>query len=67
MTYITNANSGGVNQEVRGQDILLKPATDQRLYFISDGWVSGVLESYPNQSNTIRLNIVPRWAGIRDA
>lgn len=66
--YATNANSGGVGQEMRGTDILLTPRTNQRIYIISDAWSgSGTYTaSTPSQSMNLRLNIVPRWSGIRD-
>lgn len=63
--YISNADSGGVGQEVRGQPIMLSPKVNQRLYFISDDNTSPVASAL-NKSFTCRLNIVPRWAGIRD-
>lgn len=65
--YMTNANSGGVSMEVRGQNLELKPHTDQRLYFIADTFESpSVISSRLTQTLAIRLNIVPCWSGIRD-
>lgn len=72
VSYVTNANSGGVSQEVRGQDITLAPKVNQRLYFIGDVFHSTATAttpaymSTPSQLVTVYLNIVPRWAGIRD-
>lgn len=62
--YIT---TGGISTESRGQGITLKPNTAQRLYFINSFFVSsgatrrGLMDNF-----TVRMNIVPRWAGIRD-
>ena len=59
--------TGGVYQELRGGDITLLPNVDQRLYFLSDAYVSSVSGfSLLNETFDVRLNIVPRWAGIRD-
>lgn len=67
IAYTTNVDSGGVNQEIIGQDITLLPRTDQRLYFINDVFnASPTIQSFSNSDMTIRLNIIPRWAGIRD-
>ena len=72
VSYVTNANSGGVSQEIRGQDITLAPKTNQRLYFIGDVYNSTstptvpAYMSTPSQLVTVYLNIVPRWAAIRD-
>lgn len=64
--YVTNANSGGISEEIRGQNIMLSPHKNQRLYFISEGFFGGVRPSRLNQTFSLRLNIVPRWSGIRD-
>jgi hypothetical protein len=64
-TYVTNAVSGGVSQELRGQDIMLTPRMDNRIYVLIDGFNSSLTGSPPSQINTVRLNIVPRSAGIR--
>jgi len=72
VSYVTNANSGGVSQEIRGQDITLAPKTNQRLYFIADVFHSTATPtalayaSTPSQLITVYLNIVPRWTAIRD-
>jgi hypothetical protein len=72
VSYVTNANSGGVSQEVRGQDIQLAPKVAQRLYFIKDIYEGNTstptAPTYAAQASdrmTIMLNIVPRWSGIR--
>lgn len=59
---------GGVSMEMRGQDITLTPNTAQRLYFINDSHPSSGLDpqSLVNSDMTVRLNIIPRWTGIRD-
>jgi len=73
VSYVTNANSGGVSQEVRGQDITLAPKMNQRLYFIGDVYNAAstptvpAYMSTPSQLITVYLNIVPRWTAIRDA
>lgn len=62
--YVT---SGGSAQEMRGQSIMLKPGVKQRIYFLNNYFVGtgnprqGLVDSF-----TVRLNIVPRWLGIRD-
>lgn len=72
ISYVTNANSGGVSQELRGQDIMLTPKINQRLYFIADIFhptstlSAPAFTSVPSQLITVMLNIVPRWSGIRD-
>ena len=68
-TYITNSNSGGVSQEVRGSPLTLAPRVAQRLYFLTDGYYISTAAPYPSslpQAVVIKLNIVPRWSGIRD-
>lgn len=62
------ASRGGVSMETRGQDITLIPNTAQRLYFINDSHPSSGLDpqSLVNSDMVVRLNIVPRWTGIRD-
>jgi len=63
--YIT---TGGSAVEVRGQPITLKPGTRQRLYFLQNYYIStaapreGLRATY-----TVRMNIVPRWLGVRDS
>lgn len=63
--YTTNANSGGIGIEVRGQHIMLKPGTAQRLYFLLTEYVT-IAESQQTDVATIGLNIVPRSYGIRE-
>lgn len=65
VSYMSTVLSGGIGQEVRGSNIYLKPRINQRLYFMCDVGVSPV-QSSPTSDMTIRLNIVPRWSGIRD-
>lgn len=64
--YFVNSDAGGVSQEVRGDNLYLKPRTDQRLYFIADSWNGASVFSRLTQTFGIRLNIIPRWSGIRD-
>lgn len=64
--YVTNAETGGVSQEVRGSDVFLNPRMDQRLYFLSESTSGGQQVSRLTQTMQIRLNIIPRWYGIRD-
>lgn len=67
VAYATSAVSGGVSEQVLGTDLTLLPRTDQRLYFIEDCYISGSnIPSRPDVSMVVRLNIVPRWSGIRD-
>jgi hypothetical protein len=72
ISYVTNANSGGVSQEIKGQDITLAPKLNQRLYLIGDVYnavstaATPAFMSTPSQLITVYLNIVPRWSGIRD-
>lgn len=63
----TNLETGGIEQETRGQTIYLKPKTNQRIYII------GSSIAYPapptnalSSQIAVNINIVPRWAGIRD-
>jgi len=66
-SYITRQKSGSVAQEVRGQAITLVPKKDQRLYFLNDEFnAAPVRQSFSNDDMDVRINIVPRWAGIRD-
>lgn len=66
--HATNANSGGIGVEIRGQDINLLPRTNQRVYFLSVGQFSSParLESFIDDTITVRMNIVPRTYNIRD-
>lgn len=66
ITYISNPNSGGAVQEIRGQPIMLKPGVDQRVHFLSSRLISSGGEASLSDQLTIALNIVPRWYGIRD-
>lgn len=57
--------------EIRGQDLMLIPGVNNRLYFIyqREPSAGGTKFSAPDSSNdftSVRLNIVPRWSGIRD-
>ncbi len=70
--YETNNTSGGVSFEVRGTQINLTPRINQRLYFLFDyfnapGTTDLSSASVLSTTQNIRLNIVPRWSGIRDA
>ncbi len=61
----------GVPIEARGQSLTLLPNTDNRLYFLTSftnptGGNASQLESKPQEEYEIRVNIVPRWAGVRD-
>jgi hypothetical protein len=65
--YETNSNSGGINVEVRGSSIMLSPHKDQHLHFLTDYFDGlGSYNSIISATMTVRLNIVPRWSGIRD-
>lgn len=58
-----------VSAEFSGRDITLIPGIDNRLYFMkSANDVGGTQreESRPGNQMKVRLNIVPRWSGIRD-
>ncbi len=63
--YTTNANSGGIGIEVRGQAVTLLPGIAQRLYFLMTEYVT-IAESQQTDVATIGLNIVPRSYGIRE-
>lgn len=57
--------------EARGSDLTLVPKVNNRLYFIYQRapFAGGVNFSAPDSSNdwaSIRVNIIPRWVGIRD-
>lgn len=57
--------------EARGQDLTLVPGVNNRLYFIYQRApaAGGTNFSAPDSSNdfaSVRVNIVPRWSGIRD-
>ena len=64
---LTRTDSGGVSQEIRGPDLTLRPKVDQRLSFIAESY-SGLATSVSRLTQTfvVRLNIIPRWYGIRD-
>jgi len=51
-----------IGGELRGQTPYLLPGRNQRLYFL----FNSSLGPTPNAPFTVRLNIVPRWSGIRD-
>lgn len=63
--FTTAAISGGVGYDVRGDALTLLPRTNQRLYFCPIDDIGST--SSPVVNFTIRMNIVPRWSGIRDA
>lgn len=56
---------GGFSKEMRGIMLELKPGVDQRIYVLSVNEESFNIV-FPNQTFTMRGNIIPRWAGIRD-
>lgn len=61
----------GVPIEVRGTPITLLPGADNRLYFFGtyyapDDTFPTELKSEEEDSYEVRLNIVPRWSGVRD-
>lgn len=68
LSYENSLITAGVSQEFTGQDIILTPGMAQRLYFLFQSYPSGSVtpRSLLTQTATIRLNIVPRWSGIRD-
>jgi len=67
--YYTKDISGGVSLQTLGQDILLSPKVAQRLYFLWSFFSSSVNDRYSSTQDALKIgiNIVPRWAGIRDS
>lgn len=66
---LVNATSPGTIDryiELRGQDITLKPGVANRLYFLNTGEISGSDVSDVDCTLAVRLNIIPRWRGVRD-
>lgn len=62
---------GGVSSELRGTPITLLPGVDNRLYFLGsyvdpDGTFPDEVKSDIRDSYEVRVNIVPRWSGVRD-
>jgi hypothetical protein len=51
--------------EPRGQEIVLLPGVDQRLYFFT--LFSDNTSDVINDNISVGVNIVPRWSGLRDA
>lgn len=67
---LVNATSPGIVDryiELRGQDITLKPGVTNRLYFLNSGEISGSAVCDVDCTLTVRLNIIPRWRGVRDS
>jgi hypothetical protein len=69
-SYVSQG-TGGPRQnlpvEIRGQDLVLEPGVNNRLYFVFAGVLSSVSNlSDPNSDYALRLNIIPRWYGARD-
>lgn len=64
-TNESDAVTGGVSIEVRGDLPRLIPGKRQRLYFL---WtiVSEENTAAVDATTTVRANIIPRWSGIRD-
>lgn len=54
-------------QELRGNVPQLQPGENNRLYFLSESRSLTVSHSIPAETFTVRLNIVPRWVGVRDS
>lgn len=52
------------NVELRGQWPQLEPGVNNRLFFLVDG--SGSNRSVTITEMIVRINIVPRWRGVRD-
>jgi hypothetical protein len=65
VSYVDWSDTGGVAVEVRGQDITLTPGLLNRIHFLVEG-SNGTIFCIANAEHTIRLNIVPRWRGVRD-
>lgn len=63
----SGAADTGFEIELRGDELCLMPAVDNRLFFFSQRFnvSSGVIISSLADEPIIRLNIVPRWIGIR--
>ena len=58
--------------ELRGNDLYLEPGINNRLYFMGqrvDGSAGNTFSAPDSTANDLKvhINIVPRWAGIRDA
>lgn len=71
MLYMDEAASAGlfapVDLEVRGPELHLMPGVDNRLYFFGADEVASGNSSKPWEDEfTVRVNIIPRWRGIRD-
>lgn len=66
VTYVDWTDTGGVSLEVRGQGITLTPGITQRLYFLVEGLNGSSYYCVADAVLTVRLNIIPRWRGIRD-
>ena len=64
--FNTNVNPH-FNAEIRGVIPTLKPGVKNWLHFFTIGAYSGS-DDYSDPANdfTVRVNIVPRWAGVRD-
>lgn len=66
------ANSGDTAydnpQELSGRIPQLLPVVNNRLYILMSIWSTALELEYsaPEDSTQLRLNIVPRWSGIRD-
>lgn len=49
----------------QGAPIMLLPQTNNRLYFVGIDDISNY-QSRPDYNYTVRVNIIPRWSGLRD-
>lgn len=58
-----------VNMELRGSELFLIPRMDNRLFFWAkryDGTATVELSPVNSLNEEVRINIVPRWRGVRD-
>lgn len=65
---IRNVSSANLDNQVvcepRGDEIVLTPKQNNRLYFLMK--LESTNNSPPQATMEVRLNIVPRWSGVRD-
>lgn len=69
VAYVFQSGSGPANiAQIRGDVFTLQPGVRNRIYLLTVGTFSGVADrSQVPENATVRVNIVPRWQGVRDA
>lgn len=66
VSYAQSSFTGGISVEQRGQSLTLTPKMLNRIHFFNVTKTASNLYANPAGGMDVRLNIVPRWFGVRD-